>query len=432
MGTVIVGPDNALSGGNGEILLSEGNNGSWGMKLQYDGAANKFHISGKNGSTTYGPHFSMNRNNGRIGLGTTEPDGQMHITGALDVNSTGAGGLIIEATDGSSIGIDNNEIMARTGSGRATALYLNHDGGPVFINANGFDGKNPLGGTTIAGGLAVGTDIMPGLISVESSSERFPLYSIYSNYNAGVGGGYGVRGALTSSASFSGYGGSFYASRSSGGATSTGVYGSGDTWGGYFLGGVFGAAASDTPSPLASFGAYFHGGNGGRAAYMEGLTYQRGQAYEVVETPKGPELLASVHSPYEELIWHGSGVLDGRTLDVRLPQWVRQQVSGQIPVRVLATPVDQPAILFVRNITEEGFTIERTLIPGIMDAEDPVEISWMAIGRRRGAESRRTLSDAEIASIERGNVVAATEDQKHLDLQASMREHQANQSEEPQ
>jgi hypothetical protein len=69
---------------------------------------------------------------GNVGVGTTDPATKLHIEGGTDAGLTTGGFLVAGSTDGANIVIDDNEIMARN-NGAASPLYLQHDGGDVYV-----------------------------------------------------------------------------------------------------------------------------------------------------------------------------------------------------------------------------------------------------------------------------------------------------------
>ena len=67
--TLLISPGESGSAGGSRLLLSEDDDGTYGMSLAYDGVSNKFEIYGKSGSSAYGPHLSIKRNGGEIAMG---------------------------------------------------------------------------------------------------------------------------------------------------------------------------------------------------------------------------------------------------------------------------------------------------------------------------------------------------------------------------
>lgn len=76
-------------------------------------------------------------NGGKVGIGTDNPTGILHIIGDFsqnDASVTGTGGFIVLGnTDEANVSIDNNEIMARNHGGIAD-LGLQADGGTITVH----------------------------------------------------------------------------------------------------------------------------------------------------------------------------------------------------------------------------------------------------------------------------------------------------------
>ncbi len=74
-------------------------------------------------------------NNGRLGLGTNEPDARLHIHNGADAETLGGGYIVLGDVGSENIVIDNNEIMARNDSSTST-LFIQHDGGNTDFGDN--------------------------------------------------------------------------------------------------------------------------------------------------------------------------------------------------------------------------------------------------------------------------------------------------------
>lgn len=81
--------------------------------------------------------------------------GNVHIIPDTDVGLNGAGSLVIGNKAGQNLGIDGNEIMARNNS-KASALYLNNEGGIVQVGQDGITIQAKASSTNLqSGGLRI-------------------------------------------------------------------------------------------------------------------------------------------------------------------------------------------------------------------------------------------------------------------------------------
>lgn len=72
---------------------------------------------------------------GYVGIGITTPEVKLHVNGGSDVSLTSGGYIVSGNTSGKSIGIDDNEIMARDNGGKSV-LLLQTDGGDLSVHNN--------------------------------------------------------------------------------------------------------------------------------------------------------------------------------------------------------------------------------------------------------------------------------------------------------
>lgn len=70
-----------------------------------------------------------------VGIGTTNPDNSLQITGGSAITGSGGGFLVSGSTTSLNVAMDNNEIQART-NGTASRLYLQNAGGGVQFNGS--------------------------------------------------------------------------------------------------------------------------------------------------------------------------------------------------------------------------------------------------------------------------------------------------------
>lgn len=85
-------------------------------------------------------------------------NGNVHILPDTDVSLNGAGSLVIGNKAGQNLGIDGNEIMARNNS-KASALYLNEEGGIVHVGQDGITIQAKASSTNLqSGGLRISSE----------------------------------------------------------------------------------------------------------------------------------------------------------------------------------------------------------------------------------------------------------------------------------
>jgi hypothetical protein len=86
MGQLLLSPNSTVNGSS-ELLLGEDDDFTYGFSLQNNGVDNRFYIYGNNVGGAQGPHFSVERDNGDIGVGygtTVVPSGfKMAMAGNL-------------------------------------------------------------------------------------------------------------------------------------------------------------------------------------------------------------------------------------------------------------------------------------------------------------------------------------------------------------
>ncbi len=67
--TVYITPKATSANDSSTLVFGEDNDATYAMYWQYDGTSNKMELFGKASSTIYGPHFSVERNNGNVAIG---------------------------------------------------------------------------------------------------------------------------------------------------------------------------------------------------------------------------------------------------------------------------------------------------------------------------------------------------------------------------
>lgn len=85
-------------------------------------------------------------------------NGNVHILPDTDVGLNAAGSLVIGNKAGQNLGIDGNEVMARNNS-KASALYLNNEGGVVQVGQDGITIQAKASSTNLqSGGLRISSE----------------------------------------------------------------------------------------------------------------------------------------------------------------------------------------------------------------------------------------------------------------------------------
>ncbi|UCE59463.1 MAG: tail fiber domain-containing protein [Phycisphaerales bacterium] len=106
--------------------------------------------------------------NGKVGIGTVDPQVNLHVMGGSDVTLTGGGYPGIGSPTGGNLWMDNNEITARN-NGATSTLYLNNSGGDVVL-------------CTSSGNVGIGST-SPDAALMTSTSEDFDGITIQTEDN---------------------------------------------------------------------------------------------------------------------------------------------------------------------------------------------------------------------------------------------------------
>lgn len=127
-GVLLISPNVSSSGGNSVLELAEDRNNTYGMSLKYDGGDNQLQVFGKSGSTTYGPHLTIERGNGDVAI----TDGDLSVdTGNVTVSlgnvNVSKGYLSVGATTSSITRYASQEVHYSTNDDvyDATAYHYN-------------------------------------------------------------------------------------------------------------------------------------------------------------------------------------------------------------------------------------------------------------------------------------------------------------------
>jgi len=142
LASVLISPDQAVSGGASELLFAEDDDFSYGMSIKYDGSNDKLLFYGKSSATILGPHLTIERA-GSVGVGTSNPNELFEV--ASPTNDYGR--MIVSDGGGDS----RNALLfvspkAATQSARIEAYnYGTSTGLTLNFNTVG-DGKSIFGG----------------------------------------------------------------------------------------------------------------------------------------------------------------------------------------------------------------------------------------------------------------------------------------------
>ncbi len=72
--------------GNADLFLAEDAATTMGMILRYEGNANQFQVVTRSGGVDTAPKVVINRDNGRVGIGTSSPVSALHVNGTATVS----------------------------------------------------------------------------------------------------------------------------------------------------------------------------------------------------------------------------------------------------------------------------------------------------------------------------------------------------------
>ncbi len=130
LGSMILTPNEPFSGDDASIILSEDDDDTYHMEMKYDGGDNRMYWYGKNNANLNGPHMGINRDNGRVGIGTgtINPVSELEVVGtvtatAFDVgDASGLSNVYADSLRGS-MQADTNDILQWNGAYWASLPY---------------------------------------------------------------------------------------------------------------------------------------------------------------------------------------------------------------------------------------------------------------------------------------------------------------------
>ncbi len=88
-GSLMVAPNETISGDDSQILLAEDHDGTFGMFLRYDGLVNELQILGKGGMVS-GPHLVIARDSGNVGIKRSSAANDLEVEGTASKTAAGS------------------------------------------------------------------------------------------------------------------------------------------------------------------------------------------------------------------------------------------------------------------------------------------------------------------------------------------------------
>jgi hypothetical protein len=117
---------------------------------------------------------------GHVGLGITDPEATLHITGGTDLSLSGGGYLLAGLTNSLNLIMDEDEIQTRD-NGSAGPLYINHDGGNVIITTTsggnvGIGEVSPAEKLDVDGNLHVSGNVeLDGVVNIPTTTKYYTI-----------------------------------------------------------------------------------------------------------------------------------------------------------------------------------------------------------------------------------------------------------------
>ncbi len=140
LGQLIVAPNELSASDDSELCLAEDDDFTHGMKLKYDGGADRLEVYGKSGSL-YGPHMVVERSTGDIGIGTDSPGKRLDVVDNITTHvaefenestSTSADGIRIEIGYSGNPGTGNDFVSFYHGGSACGSIEGNSSGGVTY------------------------------------------------------------------------------------------------------------------------------------------------------------------------------------------------------------------------------------------------------------------------------------------------------------
>ncbi len=130
------GSEVASISSTGQLNASAGSAGAVGIGFQGDPDTGLFTSSADTLSfATNGSERMTLNSTGNVGIGTSAPDGKLHIASGTDISAADIGGSLVIDQGSTRVRVDGNELQASV-SGLASQFQLNPFGGNVKIGAN--------------------------------------------------------------------------------------------------------------------------------------------------------------------------------------------------------------------------------------------------------------------------------------------------------
>lgn len=162
-GRILVGGELSIeNAGDGLVVLRLGTERAWVLKQTGTGAATALELTAANPNNN-NKNFLINTD-GRVGVGTTAPEGKLHVTGGQVVVSNGGDGNPVLT-----LGTDRAWVFRQRGSGAGTRLELtaanpNNNNKDFVINTDGGVGigrvGNPEAKLHVEGSVRVTDDVV--------------------------------------------------------------------------------------------------------------------------------------------------------------------------------------------------------------------------------------------------------------------------------